>query len=63
MCIVKKWSKMLLKDAFVCNHSIYRDAELCSGWYCYSRNEIKVGLWLETSIANKSPFWKRQVQE
>lgn len=26
MCIVKKWSEMLLKDAFVFNHSIYRDA-------------------------------------
>lgn len=42
----------MLKDAFVCNHSIYGDAELCSGWYCSSRNERKAGMCLE----------KRQVQ-
>lgn len=62
-CVLwKKWPKRLLKDAFACNHSVYRDAELCSGWYCSSRNERKVGLRLETSIANKGPFWKRWVQ-
>lgn len=59
----KEWFKRLLKDAFVCNHCIYRDAELCSGQHSSSRNRRKVRLWLGTGIANGSFFGgERQAQ-